>query len=146
MIKSIGIVGSGQMGTGISHVCALAGLDVRLVDMNADALTHSLAATGANLDRQVSRGKVSAADKDAALKRIQTSTDLAFVKDCDLVIEAATENEAVKKELFRKLSPTLKPSALIATNTSSISITRLAAATDRPAKLDRKSTRLNSSH
>ena len=134
MIKSIGIVGSGQMGTGISHVCALAGLDVRLVDMNADALTHSLAATGANLDRQVSRGKVSAADKDAALKRIQTSTDLAFVKDCDLVIEAATENEAVKKELFRKLSPTLKPSALIATNTSSISITRLAAATDRPAK------------
>jgi 3-hydroxybutyryl-CoA dehydrogenase len=134
MINSIGIVGAGQMGSGISHVCALAGLSVTLVDANAEALPKALGVVGGNLDRQVSRGKISAADKDAALARIKTGTDLALVKDCDLVIEAATENEAVKKELFRKLSPTLKPGAYIATNTSSISITRLAAATDRPAK------------
>jgi 3-hydroxybutyryl-CoA dehydrogenase len=134
MINTIGIVGAGQMGSGISHVCALAGLSVRLVDANAEALPRALATITANIDRQITRGKVTTADKDAALKRIQTGTDLAVVKDCDLVIEAATENETVKKELFRKLSPLLKPGAFVATNTSSISITRLAAATDRPAK------------
>ena len=87
-----------------------------------------------NLERQVARGKVKAEDKDAALQRIKTGTDFALLKDCDLVIEAATENEAVKREIFKKLCPALKPEALIASNTSSISITRLAAATDRPAK------------
>jgi 3-hydroxybutyryl-CoA dehydrogenase len=134
MIKTVGIIGAGQMGNGIAHVCALSGLEVRLLDANAEALPKAVATITGNLDRQVSRGKVKAEDKDAALKRIQTGTDYALLKDCDLVIEAATENEAIKREIFKKLCPALKPEALIASNTSSISITRLAAATDRPAK------------
>jgi 3-hydroxybutyryl-CoA dehydrogenase len=134
MIKTIGVIGAGQMGSGIAHVSALAGFDVRLLDVNADALGKAVASIGANIERQVAKGKIKAADKDAALKRIKTGTDYTILGDCDLVIEAATENEAVKREVFKKLCPALKPDALIATNTSSISITRLAAATDRPAK------------
>jgi 3-hydroxybutyryl-CoA dehydrogenase len=133
-MKSIGIIGAGQMGRGIAHVCALAGFEVKLLDANPDMLPKALKAIEGNLERQVSRGKVKAEDKAAALKRIATGTDYSVFKDCDLVIEAATENEAIKREVFKKLCPVLKPDALIATNTSSISITRLAAATDRPAK------------
>jgi 3-hydroxybutyryl-CoA dehydrogenase len=134
MIKTIGIIGAGQMGNGIAHVCALSGFDVRLLDASAEALPKAVATITGNLERQVARGKVKAEDKDAALKRITTGTDYSLLKDCDLVIEAATENEAIKREIFKKLCPALKADAMIASNTSSISITRLAAATDRPAK------------
>jgi 3-hydroxybutyryl-CoA dehydrogenase len=134
MITTVGIIGAGQMGNGIAHVCALSGLEVRLLDANAEALPKAVATITGNLERQVSRGKVKGEDKDAALKRIKTGTDFTLLKDCDLVIEAATENEAIKREVFKKLCPALKPEAIIASNTSSISITRLAAATDRPAK------------
>ena len=133
-MKTIGIIGAGQMGSGIAHVCALSGLDVRLLDANADALPKAVAGIDKNIERQVQRGKVKAEDKAAAMKRITTATDYASLNPCDLVIEAATENEAVKREVFKKLCPVLRPEALIASNTSSISITRLAAATDRPAK------------
>ena len=133
-MKTIGIIGAGQMGGGIAHVCALAGIEVRLLDAQADALPKALAGIYRNIERQVQRGKVKAEDKAAALKRISTSADYTTFRDCDLVIEAATENEAVKREVFKKLCPALRPDALIASNTSSISITRLAAATDRPAK------------
>jgi len=134
MIKTIGIIGAGQMGSGIAHVCAMSGFDVKLVDVNADMLAKSVATVGANLDRQVARGKATAEQKAAALQHIATGQDYALLKDCGLVIEAATENEAVKKEIFKKLCPVLKPDAIVATNTSSISITRLASSTDRPAK------------
>src|SRR5919202_5705668 len=133
-IKTIGVIGAGQMGSGIAHVCALAGLDVRLSDISDEVLDRALGTIDRNMDRQVARGKISEADKKAALKRIKTSTDYAFFADCDMVIEAATEKEEVKKEIFRKLVPQLKPDAIIASNTSSISITRLAASTDRPGR------------
>ena len=133
-MKSIGIIGAGQMGSGIAHVCALAGFDVKMFDAKAEALPKALAGIGANIDRQIKRNQTTAEAKDAALKRIATSADMAVFKDCDLVIEAATENEAVKREIFKALCPVLKPDALIASNTSSISITRLAASTDRPPK------------
>jgi 3-hydroxybutyryl-CoA dehydrogenase len=133
-IRTVGIIGAGQMGSGIAHVCALAGLDVRLTDVSDEALGRGLDAIGRNIDRQVARGKVSEAEKAAALRRIRTSTDYEAFRDCDVVIEAATEKEEVKREIFKKLVPYLKPSAFVASNTSSISITRLAAATDRPGK------------
>jgi 3-hydroxybutyryl-CoA dehydrogenase len=133
-MKTIGIIGAGQMGSGISHVCALAGLDVKLLDANPDMLPKALVNIGNNLDRQIKRGQVTAEAKATALKRIATSADYGVFKDCDLVIEAATENEAIKREVFKKLCPVLKPEALLASNTSSISITRLAAVTDRPGK------------
>jgi len=134
MIQTIGIIGAGQMGNGIAHVAAAAGFAVRMMDSNADALPKAIATIGANLDRQISRGKLDAAAKDAILGRIATASDLAFLADCDLVIEAATENEPVKREILKKLCTHLKPAALIASNTSSISITRLASVTDRPGK------------
>jgi len=133
-MKTIGIIGAGQMGSGIAHVCALAGFDVRMLDANPEALPKALGNIDRNIERQVQKGKTTAADKAAALKRISTSTDYASLRECDLVIEAATENEAIKREVFKKLCPALKPETIIASNTSSISITRLAAATDRPAK------------
>jgi 3-hydroxybutyryl-CoA dehydrogenase len=134
MIKTIGIIGAGQMGTGIAHVCALAGFDVRLADVDAAALERARDNIDKNIARQVARGKVTEGDKAAALKRISTGTDYAVFKDCDLVIESATEKEAVKRDIFKQLVPQLKADALVASNTSSISITRLAAATDRPGK------------
>src|SRR3954470_2893131 len=133
-MKNIGVVGAGQMGSGIAHVCALAGFDVKLLDANPDMLPRAVSNIGNNIERQVARGKLKAEDKAAAMKRIATSADYTVFKDCDLVIEAATENEAVKREVFKKLCPVLKADAIIASNTSSISITRLAAATDRPTK------------
>jgi 3-hydroxybutyryl-CoA dehydrogenase len=134
MIQKIGVIGAGQMGSGIAHVCAVSGYDVKLSDISADALAKAVSNIERNLERQVSKGKISAEDKHAALERITTGTDLAMFGDSDLVIEAATEAEEIKREIFKRLIPHLSPTALIASNTSSISITRLAAVTDRPAK------------
>ena len=134
MIQKIGVIGAGQMGSGIAHVCAVSGYEVKLSDISADALAKAVSNIERNLERQVSKGKISAEDKHAALERITTGTDLAMFGDSDLVIEAATEAEETKREIFKRLVPHLSPTALIASNTSSISITRLAAVTDRPAK------------
>jgi 3-hydroxybutyryl-CoA dehydrogenase len=134
MIKMIGVVGAGQMGSGIAHVCALAGLDVHMADIDPAALQRARDTIDKNLARQVSRGKITEADQQAAMSHITTGTDYALFHDCDIVIEAATEKEAVKREIFKLIIPHLKPEAIIASNTSSISITRLAASTDRPAK------------
>ncbi|MFM2045913.1 MAG: 3-hydroxybutyryl-CoA dehydrogenase, partial [Pseudomonadota bacterium] len=133
-IQKIGVIGAGQMGSGITHVCALAGYEVKLADISAEQLKSAVAGIGRNLDRQVSKGKIAQADRDAAMARIATATDMAIFADCDLVVEAATESEEVKRQIFKALVPNLKADAMIATNTSSISITRLAATTDRPAK------------
>ncbi len=134
MIKTIGVIGAGQMGSGIAHVCALAGLDVKIADLTGERLAKAIDTIDRNITRQVSRGKVSEKDKNAAMKRIRTGTDYAMFNDCDLVIEAATEDETVKREIFKKLVPNLNSETLLATNTSSISVTRLAATTDRPGK------------
>ena len=134
MIKTIGVIGAGQMGGGIAHVCSLKGYDVTVFDVDPAALDRALGAIDRNLGRQVAAGKVAEADKAAALRRIRASTDYAAFRECDFVIEAATEKEAVKREIFKQLVPNLKADALVASNTSSISITRLAAATDRPGK------------
>src|SRR5260221_549401 len=131
MMKTIGVIGAGQMGSGIAHVCALAGLEVRLSDVDPAALERAVQTIDRNLVRQVSRGKIGDGDKQAAMRRIVTGTDYAMFHDSDVVIEAATEKEQVKREIFKLLVPQLKPEAIIATNTSSISITRLAATTDR---------------
>ncbi|MGH6974865.1 MAG: 3-hydroxybutyryl-CoA dehydrogenase [Stellaceae bacterium] len=133
-IKIIGIVGAGQMGSGIAHVAALAGYDVYLADLEQKALDRAAGVIDKNLSRQVKSGKIKEADKAAAEKRIKSGTAFDRFKDCDMVIEAATENEAIKREVYKKLMPNLKPSAILASNTSSISITRLAATTDRPGK------------
>jgi len=133
-LRRIGVIGAGQMGAGIAHVCALAGFDVALTDVSEAALQRGRETIDRNLSRQVARDKIREADKAAALSRIRTGLDYALFGDCDMVIEAATEREEIKREIFKKLIPTLKPEALIATNTSSISITRLASSTDRPSK------------
>lgn len=133
MIATVGIIGAGQMGRGIAQVCAVAGLDVTLVDADPDQLTKALELVGHFTGRLVERGELAAADRDAALKRIATGDGLASLGEVDLVIEAATENEDIKRKIFDDLCPLLKPDAMIATNTSSISITRLAANTDRPS-------------
>jgi len=134
MIQRIGVIGAGQMGGGIAHVCALKGLQVKLLDVNQLALEKALDALNVNMDRQIGRGLIKPDDKDAALRRIQIGTDYALLGDCDLVIEATTENEAVKREIFKKVCPLVPPTTLLATNTSSISVTRLASTTDRPGK------------
>jgi 3-hydroxybutyryl-CoA dehydrogenase len=133
-IARIGVIGGGQMGNGIAHVCALAGLPVVLLDVKAEALTKAMGTMARNLERQVNRSIISSDERDAALARITTSTDYGAFGDADLVIEAATEKEDVKRGIFNALTPRLKPTCLIASNTSSISITRLGAATDRPEK------------
>jgi 3-hydroxybutyryl-CoA dehydrogenase len=133
-LRRIGVIGAGQMGAGIAHVCALAGLDVALSDLKEEALQRGREAIEHNLSRQVARGKISEESKDAALRRIHIGLDYVLFADCDMVIEAATEKEEIKREIFKKLIPVLRPDALIATNTSSISITRLASSTDRPGK------------
>jgi 3-hydroxybutyryl-CoA dehydrogenase len=133
-LRRIGVIGAGQMGQGIAHVCALAGLDVLLTDINSDALSRGIETIDANLGRQVARGRIKEDEKEAALARIAGAPDYAGFGECDMVIEAATEKEDVKREVYKTLVSRLKPAALIATNTSSISITRLAAATDRPGK------------
>ena len=133
-MQRLGVIGAGLMGNGIAHVAALAGRDVVLVDIDAKALERALATIGKNLERQVSKGSIAAADRDAALARIRTGTDYAPFAECDMVIEAATENEALKRKIYDALCPKLRADALLATNTSSIPITRLAAATDRPGR------------
>ena len=133
-IARVGVIGAGQMGNGIAHVCALAGLPVMLLDVKDEPLKKAMATIARNLERQVNRSLISAEDRDEALTRIATSTDYAAFEDADLVIESATEKEDVKRAIFKLLTPHLKPSCLLASNTSSISITRLGAATDRPEK------------
>ena len=134
VITKVGVIGAGQMGNGISHVCALAGVPVVLLDVKVEALDRAMATMDRNMERQVNRTVISAEDKAAALGRIITSTDYASFADCDMVIEAATEKEDVKRAIYKTLLPHLKPSCIVASNTSSISITRLGATTDRPEK------------
>lgn len=133
-IRTVGIVGAGQMGNGIAHVFALAGYDVLLNDIAQDSLDKAISLIDRNIERQVTRGKVSAEDKAAAMARIKTTLKLADLGQTDLVIEAATERETVKQAIFEDLVPHLKPSTILTSNTSSISITRLASRTDRPEK------------
>jgi 3-hydroxybutyryl-CoA dehydrogenase len=133
-IARVGVIGAGQMGNGIAHVCALAGLSVTLLDVKPDALARAMGTITRNMDRQVNRSLISVEDKEDALARIHTSKEYAELGDADLVIEAATEKEEVKHAVFKLLTPNLKPSCMLASNTSSISITRLGAATDRPEK------------
>jgi len=133
-VKSIGIVGAGQMGTGIAHVCALAGYDVILNDISQEQLVRSRAAIETNMDRQIARDLISSDDKAAALARIGATLALADAGRADLIIEAATESETVKNGIFENLGPHLKPDTILTSNTSSISITRLASRTDRPER------------
>jgi 3-hydroxybutyryl-CoA dehydrogenase len=133
-IKTVGVIGAGQMGSGIAHVCALAGYDVLLNDAAPDRITESLSLIDKNLSRQVARGIVKEEDRVAALGRIRAATGLEEIGHADLAIEAATENEEVKKQIFRALQPHLTDNTLLASNTSSISITRLASVTDRPER------------
>jgi len=128
------VVGAGQMGSGIAHVCALSGLHVMLNDIAPERITEGLATISGNLARQVSRQRISEEQRQTALKHIVAAKTIDELGDCDLVIEAATEKEEVKRKVFGALCPALKPEAIIGTNTSSISITRLAAATDRPER------------
>jgi len=133
-IQNIGIIGAGQMGSGIAHVCAVAGFNIVLMDADKDKLQPAMEGIHAALTRQAARGKIGEDGVTAALARITPVHDLGAMSDVDLAIEAATENEVVKKAIFVALCPKLKSDALIATNTSSISITRLAASTDRPER------------
>jgi len=132
MIQTVGIIGAGTMGNGIAQVCAAAGVPIVMVDISEQAVARGLATVGSSLDRLVKKDKMTAADKDKALSFITGTTDKAKLASCDLVIEAATENEELKLKILKDLCASLKPEALIATNTSSISITKLATATDRP--------------
>ena len=131
-IKTVGVIGAGQMGTGIAHVCALAGYDVLLNDISAEKVESSLRLMRGNMARQVAKGIIDQAAMDEALPRVKVSDDIAQLGQVDIAIEAATENEDAKKAIFKSLQPHLKPSTLLASNTSSISITRLASTTDRP--------------
>ena len=133
-IQTIGIVGAGQMGNGIAHVMALAGYDVLLTDVSEEALEKAMEIMTGNMDRQVSREKITAEDRTAALERITTTQTLTDLGKSDLIIEAATERETVKQAIFDELLPHLKPETILTSNTSSISITRLASRTDRPEK------------
>ena len=133
-IRSVGVIGAGQMGNGIAHVCALAGLPVTIVDIKPEALTKAMTIMARNMDRQVNRSLVSSDQRDEALALVKTSTEYDVLNDTDFVIEAATEKEEIKRQVFKALIPKLKPTCVVASNTSSISITRLGAATDRPEK------------
>jgi 3-hydroxybutyryl-CoA dehydrogenase len=133
-IRTVGVVGAGQMGNGIAHVMALAGYDVLLNDISSEALERALATIRRNLDRQVDRGKITAGEMEAALARITTTEDLAALGKADLIIESATEREEIKQEIFDALLPHLADHTILTSNTSSISITRLASRTDRPEK------------
>ena len=130
----MGVIGAGQMGTGIAQVCALAGIEVALNDISEARINAGLATIAGNLARQVERKQIEPAARDAASNRITPALDFDAFSDSDLVIEAASENEEIKRKIFSKLCPSLKPTAILATNTSSISITRLASVTDRPEK------------
>jgi 3-hydroxybutyryl-CoA dehydrogenase len=133
-IRKVGVIGAGQMGNGISHVVSLGGYDVMLNDLNRDRAEAALATINGNMARQIARGKITEDDRRTALSRIRIADSQEELGDADLVIEAATEDEDVKRRIFTALCPHLKPEAVLATNTSSISITRLAASTDRPER------------
>ncbi|MRX50982.1 3-hydroxybutyryl-CoA dehydrogenase [Paracoccus sp. S-4012] len=133
-VQSVGVVGAGQMGNGIAHVFAVAGFDVLLNDISQESLDKAVSLIDRNIERQVSRGKLTPEEKTAAMRRIRTTLKLADLGACDLVIESATEREAVKQAIFEDLLPHLKPETILSSNTSSISITRLASRTDRPEK------------
>ncbi|CAN5792199.1 3-hydroxybutyryl-CoA dehydrogenase [soil metagenome] len=133
-IRSVGVIGAGQMGNGIAHVFAVAGFDVMLNDSSQDALDAAPGIIGRNIDRQVSRGKASEAERGEALGRIRIEPDIARLGRCDLIIEAASEREEVKRRIFADLAPHLGPQTILTSNTSSISITRLASGTDRPER------------
>ncbi|MEP0518979.1 MAG: 3-hydroxybutyryl-CoA dehydrogenase [Hyphomicrobiales bacterium] len=133
-IKSIGIIGAGQMGSGIAHVSALSGYDVHIYDVSDDRIEAGLATITGNLARQLSKGQITEAERDSAASHLFASKGIEGLAEVDLAIEAATEDETIKRKIFAALCPVLKPEAMLASNTSSISITRLAAATDRPER------------
>jgi 3-hydroxybutyryl-CoA dehydrogenase len=133
-IKTVGVIGAGQMGSGIAHVVALGGYDVLLHDVSSERIDHGLSEIEKNMSRQVARGVIEPAAMEAAMARIRPAAELQSVGAADLAIEAATENEETKKTIFKALQPHLGANTLLASNTSSISITRLASATDRPGK------------
>ena len=133
-IQKVGVIGAGQMGSGIAHVCALAGFEVALNDISMDRIRSGLATINGNMARQVGSGKITEEERQAALERIRPAASLDNMSDADLVIESATEDEQIKRKILTQLCPGLKPEAIVATNTSSISITRLAAVTDRPER------------
>ncbi len=133
-IRKVGVIGSGQMGNGIAHVCALAGFNVLLNDVTADRINSGIATITGNMARQVAKNLIKEEERKAALDRIRAAETLEGLGDCDLVIETATEKEDVKRQIFTALCPMLKPEAIVGTNTSSISITRLASTTDRPER------------
>ncbi|MFP6740085.1 MAG: 3-hydroxybutyryl-CoA dehydrogenase [Alphaproteobacteria bacterium] len=134
MIEKIGVIGTGQMGIGIAQVCAVSGVATTMLDIDPARVDAAIAAIGSNLDRQVARERISAADKDAALGLLSKAAEYGDLADCDLVIESVSEIEALKREVFTALCAVLKPEAIIATNTSSISVTKLGSNTDRPGK------------
>jgi 3-hydroxybutyryl-CoA dehydrogenase len=131
-ITKVGIIGAGQMGSGIAHVCAVSGYDVAVHDLKKEVYDKALETISTNMGRQISKGLLSEADREKALKQLHFAAKLEDFADCDLVIEAATEDEDLKHKIFTAVCPYLKPTAMLASNTSSISITRLAATTDRP--------------
>jgi 3-hydroxybutyryl-CoA dehydrogenase len=133
-IDTIGVIGAGQMGGGIAHVAAIAGYQVLLYDVSPEQIEHGIATVSGNMARQVSSGKLDEKERQSALGRIRAAEKMEDLSGCDLVIEAATEDETIKRKIFAQLCPLLNPEAVIATNTSSISITRLAAQTDRPER------------
>jgi 3-hydroxybutyryl-CoA dehydrogenase len=133
-IRKVGIVGAGQMGAGIAHVCALSGMDVVLQDLGLDKVEQGLATISGNMTRQAAKGIIEEDEIKPALARIKASDSYENMADCDLVIESATEDETVKRKILSQISPVVRPNTILATNTSSISITRLAASTDRPEK------------
>ena len=133
-IQNVGVIGAGQMGNGIAHVCALAGYSVLLNDVSAERIKAGMATINGNMARQVARNIITEDDRKSALTRIQPAEKYDALASCDLVIETATEKEEVKRKIFSDVCATLKPEAILASNTSSISITRLAASTDRPER------------
>jgi 3-hydroxybutyryl-CoA dehydrogenase len=133
-ISKVGVIGAGQMGSGIAEVCALAGIDVALNDVSDERIAAAISTIRSYLARQVERGQLTAEAAEAAISRIKPVLDYDAFADVDLVIEAATENEELKRKIVGKLCPSLKPATILATNTSSISITRLASITDRPER------------
>ena len=134
MIRKVGVIGSGQMGNGIAHVTALAGMNVVLTDISTDRIKSAIATINGNLSRQVSKHAITDDERKQALGRIESGESLDDLADCDLVIETAVEKEETKRKIFHDLCAVLKPEAIVASNSSSISITRLAASTDRPEK------------
>ncbi|HET7679696.1 MAG TPA: 3-hydroxybutyryl-CoA dehydrogenase [Xanthobacteraceae bacterium] len=133
-LRKVGVIGAGQMGNGIAHVCALAGFDVYLYDVAPDRIKAGLATINGNMARQVGKHMISEDDRKAALARIRPTDNIDGLANCDIVIETATEQEQVKRQIFSQICAVLKPEAIVATNTSSISITRLASSTDRPER------------